>query len=164
MKHEIGPIIQVGIVVGDLDRAVSRYEKLLGWKDWNFNSVDTEEGKGARFTHRGETIEAKAKIAWKDLGTLEIELIEPLDENSVYAEFLRDHGPGLHHVMLAADDYPAAVARVRQEGCPIVAGGELQDTRFALVDAVEDLGLLIEFAEGGPLVPEPRAGNDDIMS
>lgn len=159
MKTEFPGIVQIGIVVRDLDDAVARYGFLLGWKDWNFNAVDTQAGKGRRFTFGGAPIEARARIAWMEVGAIEIELIEPRDEDSVYAEFLRDRGPGLHHVMLATEDYRASLADFEQEGYAVVASGELQQTRFALVDTVADLGMLIELAEGGPLVPDNASGS-----
>lgn len=154
MKTETPGIVQIGIVVRDLAHAVSRYGALLGWKDWNFNAVDTHAGRGSRFTFGGVPIESQAIIAWMDLGGIEIELIEPKDENSIYAEFLRDRGPGLHHVMLATADYAASLDDFKQKGYAVVVSGELQQTRFALFDTVADLGMLIELADGGPLVPD----------
>lgn len=159
MKTEFSGVVQIGIVVRDLDHAVARYETLLGWKDWNFNAVDTRAGKGSRFTFGGAPIEARARIAWMEVGGIEIELIEPQDENGVYAKFLRDRGPGLHHVMLATADYGASLADFEREGYAVVASGELQQTRFALLDTVEDLGMLVELAEGGPLEPDNSSGS-----
>ena len=158
MKAKFPGIVQIGIVVRDLDRAVSRYESLLGWNSWNFNVVDTRNGKGCRFTFGGAPIEARARIAWMEVGGIEIELIEPQDEDSVYAEFLRDRGPGLHHVMLATEDFRASLAGFEQEGFAVLASGELQQTRFALLDTVADLGMLVELAEGGPLEPDVASG------
>jgi 4-hydroxyphenylpyruvate dioxygenase-like putative hemolysin len=152
-------ILQIGIVVRNLNHAVARYETLLGWKDWNFNAVDTRAGKGRRFTSGGAPVEVRARIAWMAVGTIEIELIEPQDEDSIYAEFIRDRGPGLHHVMLATEDYAASLADFEQGGCDVVTSGELQQTRFALLDTVEDLGMLIELAEGGPLEPDNGSGS-----
>lgn len=154
MRTEFPGIVQIGIVVRDLDRTVARYESMLGWKGWNFNAVDTRAGKGRRFTFGGAPIEARARIAWMKLGAIEIELIEPQDEGSIYAEFLRDRGPGLHHAMLATQDYRASLADFEQEGYAVVASGELLQTRFALIDTLEDLGMLIELAEGGALEPD----------
>ena len=104
MKTEFPGIVQIGIVVRDIDRAVARYESL----------------------------------------------------------FLNDRGPGLHHVMLATEDYVASLADFEQKGHAVVASGELQQTRFALLDTVEDLGMLIELADGGPLVPDGTSGSSRL--
>jgi methylmalonyl-CoA/ethylmalonyl-CoA epimerase len=148
------PIIQIGVVVNNVDRCVERYGELLGWKDWHFNTVDTTLGKGRNFIFAGKPIEARARIAWTVIGQLELELIEPQDEHSIYAEFLRQKGPGLHHVMIEALDFRSTLADFAKHNCDVLASGELQNTRFALVDTLDDLGLLIEIAEGGPLIPD----------
>lgn len=154
MTAKYPAIVQIGVVVTDLEHCISCYEKLLGWNDWSFSSVDTAKGRGRRFTFAGAPCEVRAKIAWTVQGGLELEVIQPLDENGIYAEFLLDHGPGLHHVMLQTKDYDSSMNDFRASGYEVVASGELQNSRFALVNAVQDLGMLIELAEGGPLVPD----------
>ncbi len=147
-------IIQLGVVVRDVDHCVARYGELLGWQDWHFNTVDTARGKGRNFTFAGKPIEARARIAWTVIGQLELELIEPQDDSGIYAEFLRQKGPGLHHVMIEAPDFHSTLAGFAAQSCDVLASGELQKTRFALIDTLDDLGMLIEIAEGGPLLPD----------
>ncbi len=150
-------VVQIGIVVQSAEGTAGRYMELMGVTNWHFIEVDTEKGKGANFRTRGEPVKARAMIAWAQLGNVELELIEPRDEHSVYAEFLRDRGPGIHHVMFATGDYDACMDRMRANGVADMASGELQDTRFHLLDTVEPLGMICEIAEGGALVPD-RSG------
>ena len=150
-------VVQIGIVVQSAEGTARQYMELLGVTDWRFNEVDTEKGKGANFRTRGEPIKARALIAWAQLGNVELELIEPRDEHSVYAEFLREKGPSIHHVMFATGDYDACLDRMRGNGIAEMASGELQNTRFRLLDTVEPLGMICEIAEGEELVPD-RSG------
>jgi len=150
-------VVQIGIVVQSAEGTARQYMELLGVTDWHFNEVDTEKGKGANFRTRGEPIKARALIAWTQLGNVELELIEPRDEDSVYAEFLRDKGPGIHHVMFAAADYESCLDRMQKNGFETLASGELQNTRFQLLDTIEALGAVIEIADGEALVPD-RSG------
>ena len=60
-----------------------------------------------------------AKIVSARLGDIELELIDRRDSSGVYAEFLRDRGPGLHHVILAADD-ETGVHRLAEAGSPFL--------------------------------------------
>lgn len=147
-------IVQIGLVVHDAAATAARYEQLLAVQDWFLNEVDSGQGKGENFHHRGRVIEAKARIAWTRIGNVELELIEPLDEDSVYAEFLREHGSGIHHVMFGCADFDACSRRFTEEGIKELAGGELQQTRFKLFDARDSLGLICEIATGGELVPD----------
>jgi len=113
---EFEDIVQVGLVVRDAAATAAQYRKLLGVQDWYLNEVDSERGKGRQFHHRGRAIKAKALIAWARVGNVELELIEPRDEDSAYAEFLREKGPGIHHVMFGCADYEACSGRLFKEG------------------------------------------------
>ena len=147
-------VIQIGIVVSDVDKALKGYRQLLHVTEWNINHVDTRNGKGANFQNNGEAIQAKAKIAWAMLGNVELELIEPQDQHSLYAEFLREHGPGIHHVMLGTSDYASCLDSMHKQNIAVVGGGELQTTKFQMFDTRELLGFICEIADGGPLVPD----------
>lgn len=153
----LNQIVQIGIVVKDARATANRYRDLLGLDDWRFNEVDTLKGKGSNFRTGNKAIDAKALIAWIPLGSVELELIEPRDDDSVYAEFLRVKGPGIHHVMFEAPDYKNCVNHMNSCGISTLASGELQDTRFHLFDTLADLGLICEIAEGGPLIEDSTA-------
>ena len=153
-------IVQIGIVVTDANAAVEKYGELLGLRDWNINHVDTENGQGDHFHTRGKPIVAKAKIAWTQIGNVELELIEPRDEDSVYARFLHEEGPGIHHVMFATPDYDECVARMAAQGVATLGGGELQHTRFQMFDTAQSLGVICEIAVGEPLVPDEVVSTD----
>ncbi len=134
-------IVQIGIIVKNAKAAADNFRDLLGIGNWHFHA-------------HNRPIEAKANIAWTNLGMVEIELIEPLDEDSVYAEHLREHGPGLHHIMFETDDYAQSRSHLVENGVAEIASGDLQKTRFALFDMRAQLGLICEIAEGGALVPD----------
>jgi methylmalonyl-CoA/ethylmalonyl-CoA epimerase len=153
-KAVFNQVVQIGIVVRDAEATARRYRDLLGLDDWRFNDVDTVEGKGSNFRTGGQAIAARALIAWMPLGNVELELIEPRDETSVYAEFLRDKGPGIHHVMFVTPDYDRCVSHMASHGVSTLGSGALQHTRFQLFDTQADLGLICEIAEGEPLVPD----------
>jgi methylmalonyl-CoA/ethylmalonyl-CoA epimerase len=147
-------IIQIGIVVEDIDTAIEAYRDLLNIEEWNINHVDTAIGQGGNFHNHGDPIKAKAKIAWLTIGSVELELIEPQDQHSLYAEFLREHGPGIHHLMLGTRDYASAMDHMGSNDVAVIGGGELQGTRFQMFDTQALLGFICEIAEGDPLVPD----------
>ena len=147
-------IIQIGIVVSDVDEAVSNYREILGVRRWNVNYVDTVNGKGRHFHNHGNPIEARAKIAWTNIGNVELELIEPQDEHSLYAEFLRDKGPGIHHVMFGTPDYDRCIKHLASKKCETIGGGEFQHTRFQMFDMQKTLGIICEIADGDPLISD----------
>lgn len=153
-KPLLNQVVQIGIVVNDAKATAGRYCDLLGLSDWHFNQVDTTKGKGANFRKGKQSIAAKALIAWTSLGDVELELIEPQDDTSVYAEFLRERGQGIHHVMFSTPDYDTCREQLEANGIDVLGSGDLQETRFTLFDTQADLGVICEIAQGGALVPD----------
>jgi hypothetical protein len=44
-----------------------------------------------------------ARMAFTELGSVELELIQPLDGESIWADFLREQGGGIHHLRFNVD-------------------------------------------------------------
>ena len=153
-------IVQIGIVVPSVDEAARNYATLLGITDWNINYVDTNHGKGRNFRVDGKEVSVKAKIAWAMIGDIELELIEPQDDSSIYAEYLHSNGPGVHHLMFGTDTYQRTVEKMHRNGVESFVTGELQATEFRLFDTRQMLGTICEFATGDPLVPDEEVRYD----
>ena len=60
------------------------------------------------------------RVVFITAGPVTFELLEPRDEAHTVAKFLRERGPGLHHVSLAVGDLPAALARSRDAGVRLI--------------------------------------------
>jgi hypothetical protein len=78
------------------------------------------------------------------LGDVMLELIEPLDDDSIYADFLREHGEGLHHVGLDVPNYANALATLEGKGVRDIAGGLYKGVRYAYLSTDRDLGFIGE--------------------
>jgi 4-hydroxyphenylpyruvate dioxygenase-like putative hemolysin len=50
------------------------------------------------------------------IGRVQWELIEPLDDKSVYARFLAEKGEGVHHIALAPSSFDQAIAAAGKRG------------------------------------------------
>jgi catechol 2,3-dioxygenase-like lactoylglutathione lyase family enzyme len=146
-------VVQVGIVVADAAQTANRYRTLLGIDGWQVNHVDTAAGVGT-VDRAGKPVDVKAKIVWTDLGGVELELIEPQDDSSEYAEFLATRGPGVHHIMLGVADYRQSREHLATNGVQLLLEGQLQNTRFCLFDGSEELGMILELADGDELVAD----------
>ena len=94
-----------------------------------------------------------AKIVSARLGDIELELIDRQDSSGVYAEFLRDRGPGLRHVILAADD-ETGVHRLAEAGSPFLPRVSSKADAFGSTRRSRAPGISIEIAEGEALVPD----------
>jgi methylmalonyl-CoA/ethylmalonyl-CoA epimerase len=140
--------IQLAIVVRDLDAAMRTYVHDYGIGPWEINEFDP--GNVADMREDGEPVERSWRLAIAYVGQVQWELIEPLDEESVYARFLAETGGGLHHVGVAVPDFDEAVAEQAARGNGVLLGGEYKGIRFAYLDTVGDLGLVTEIFSGAP--------------
>lgn len=140
--------IQLAIVVRDLDAAMRTYVHDYGIGPWEIFEFDPANVADMR--EDGEPVERSWRLALSQVGRVQWELIEPLDEESVYARFLAEHGGGLHHVGVAVPDFDETVAAQAARGNGVLLGGEYKGIRFAYLDTVRDLGFVTEIFSGAP--------------
>jgi catechol 2,3-dioxygenase-like lactoylglutathione lyase family enzyme len=140
--------VQVAWVTRDLDSTERTLTALLGAKKW-------VRMPGIHFgpdscTHRGEPADFTADISLSYAGDMQLELIAPVDGESIYAEFLATSGPGLHHICMAATDetgFDTAVRDAQAGGAPVVMQGVMPGgMRFAYVSAADAGVPFIEIA------------------
>ncbi|HEY1517760.1 MAG TPA: VOC family protein [Solirubrobacteraceae bacterium] len=133
---------QVCVVVRDLDAAVRRYYDDYGIGPWYLFRYEDIEGVAG-----GERVRFSVRVALTRVDDrFEWELIQPLDDRSIYAEFLRERGEGVHHVAVEVPDLPAAIDW---------AGGMVQShagmhggrQRYAMLETAADLGLILEVSD-----------------
>ena len=95
-------------------------------------------------TYHGQPADYAMRIALAWIGPLRIELIEAVEGDSVYADFVKEHGYGVHHFGVLVDDMDAALAQRPPQGCSMTmdgAGfGRDGDGHYAYLDTEQDLG------------------------
>ena len=142
-------IAQVALVVPDLDTAVEAYWKLFGIGPWHIYTYGKPLVK--RMTYRGEPCEYRMRLALSHIGSLRIELIETLKGDTIYADFVREHGYGMHHVGVLVKDMKEAIAQASAAGFRVIqdgAGFGLDgDGHYAYLDTEHDLGMTIELIQ-----------------
>jgi catechol 2,3-dioxygenase-like lactoylglutathione lyase family enzyme len=103
-------------------------------------------------TSRGKKNPLSLKMAFANIGGVEIEWIQPVKGKSVYDEFLAKHGDGVHHLAYAVaspEQHAAQVQYFREKGVDIVQSGSWQGDKgkglFAYLDtSAKGGGLTIE--------------------
>jgi methylmalonyl-CoA/ethylmalonyl-CoA epimerase len=142
--------MQLGIVVRDLEATVRRYEDDYGIGPWRFDRIDL--GAANDYREYGEPVERSNRIAIAMVGRVMWELIEPLDEDGIYARFLAEKGEGVHHVAVATPDFDETVARAeRKDG--VMLSCKHSGIDIAYLDTLRDLGVTIEIFSGMPPAP-----------
>jgi hypothetical protein len=145
--------LQVAVVVRNLDEAVKRYADEYGIGPWAIYEFNPDTVTDMTIDDAPATF--AMRLADAALGRLHIELIEPLDDKSIYAQHLATHGESLHHVAFAVDDYASAEQELRRKGHHIIMGGRFQGSTFSYFSTEQALGFPVELFNGVPDGPPP---------
>ncbi|MEE8398435.1 MAG: VOC family protein [Desulfobacterales bacterium] len=87
-----------GVVVKDAEATAESWTQKLGAGPW-------------RFTDAGAL-----KLAHAQVGGIQYELLEPLEDQSLWAKFLAAQGEGLHHICHMVADVDDAVEKLKADG------------------------------------------------
>ena len=108
-----GGLFQQAYVVDDLTAAEAAMQGALGcgaFVDLPASDFD--------YVLRGEPVQCALAIGFARSGDLQIELLHPVRGQGVHVEFLRDRGPGLHHLGFMVDDRDRDDRRRQCAGVP----------------------------------------------
>jgi methylmalonyl-CoA/ethylmalonyl-CoA epimerase len=78
-------------------------------RDTDAALADFSERLGLRVVHQDELSAPPVRLTYLDVGNAYLQLVEPLDPGSELAQWLEEHGEGLHHICFGVDDVPEAV-------------------------------------------------------
>jgi methylmalonyl-CoA/ethylmalonyl-CoA epimerase len=140
--------LQVSVVVPDLEAAMKTYVEEYGIGPWDVYEFNPGNVQGMH--ERGEPVERTWRLALAQIGELQWELVEPQDDDSVYARFLAEHGPGVHHIGVAVADYQGTIEELGARGHEVLLGGTYNGVTFAYLSTDRDLGVVTEIFDGAP--------------
>lgn len=136
---------QIGVVVRSADQAVESLGKTFDIGP--FDIVDVEFADGLV---RGEPRDFKARIAFGQLGLVQVEIIEPTAGKSIYVDHLATKGEGLHHLGFFVPDYEQRLEEMRRRGVPVLQSGRIGRGRFTYFDTQSSAGIILEYVEATP--------------
>ena len=140
--------LQVAIIVHDLEASMRTYVEDYGigpWAIYEFNTDTVQDMKAD-----GQPLESSWRLALANVGQVQWELVQPLDDRSTYAEFLATKGEGVHHIGVAVPNFDEALARTAKQGREVVLGGKYNGVTFAYLPTGGDLGVLTEIFDAPP--------------
>lgn len=136
---------QLGIVVRDLEKGIDHW-KALGAPEFSIFELSSSKKTCGEVKLRGKPHMVEARIAAAEVDGTQIELIQPMDEHSLYYEHLQECGEGIHHLGIDTSDKPFPEVKEyfqKKYGDPIFEGVGAKFL-FAYFDCREELGTIIE--------------------
>jgi catechol 2,3-dioxygenase-like lactoylglutathione lyase family enzyme len=131
----------LGVVVKDLDKAKGFLSRVLGLGPWQV--IDYAPTKDELFI--GEPF--RLRIAVAELVPLALELVQPLEGKSIWSEFLKSKGEGLHHIAFTVPNWDEMVQKMEEAGSRMTAGGSINGKRWCYFETSPG-GVIIELGEG----------------
>ena len=120
-RINLPPVTQIGVVVRDMERALKYCSKTLGLGPFSPVSDLAID----KHWYRGEKSPIRLRVSRAIWGTMEYELIQPVEGRSAQQEFLDTHGEGLHHLGVEVTDYDGVVTMMSQAGLKTLVGMEI---------------------------------------
>lgn len=124
----------VGIAVANLDESIAFYEGAFGLR---LVQTETIEDQGVQ-------------VAMLSAGSVHLELLSPLAEDTSVAQFLKKRGPGLHHLAFEVSNIEEALEAANQHGLQCIdtkprrgAGGK----QIAFLHPKSTGGVLTEYCQ-----------------
>lgn len=135
MSALINGLDHIGVAVKSLDEAIGFYRDVLGLKLEGVHVLNDRKLRVAFFSSGNET---------------NIELLEPLENESTIAKFVASRGEGIHHLALKVKNIEAVLEKFKQRGLTLIdekprAGA--QGKKIAFVHPKSTRGVLLELCE-----------------
>jgi methylmalonyl-CoA/ethylmalonyl-CoA epimerase len=124
----------IGIAVKDLDQAMKLYRGAFG--------IEPDLVYESSYT--------KAKIAFFPIGGIRIELIQPVDPESVVGKFLEKRGEGVHHISYRVKDVDGSLAELEKKGIQLIdkkSRKVRENERVAFLHPKSTNGVLVELIQ-----------------
>jgi len=124
----------IGIAVKDLDQAMKLYREAFG--------IEPDLVYESSYT--------KARIAFFPIGDVRVELIQPVDLESVVGKFLEKRGEGIHHVSYRVKDVDGSLAELEKKGVQLIdkkSRKVRENERVAFLHPKSTNGVLVELIQ-----------------
>ena len=127
-------IEHIGLAVNNLDKDAPFWKHVL------------------KISHKGTEVVEDQGVTTDiyDTGRGKVELLEALGENTAVGKFLKNHGPGMHHVCFEVDDINNAINELKESKIQVISDnpttGE-EGYKVVFIHPKSTGGVLVEMAE-----------------
>lgn len=140
-------ICQVGILVHDIEKTGQEYASFFGVDVPSVIHSGLPERVKAEYN--GRSCDATCRMMFFNLGDMQLELIEPDAQSSVWRDDLDARGEGLHHIAFQVKDSKQKAQELANAGFPLRMMGDYGDNSgcFHYIDTRDALKITIELLE-----------------
>lgn len=107
MPVKVSPLVHIEIVVPDADEAYRFLNRVFGAQKTQLEFAGFLDGPVAHVVH-------------VELGGVVLQFIEPRVDGTIWSDFLKEKGPGVHNLTFIVEDIDEAVKALEREGVPVL--------------------------------------------
>ena len=137
-KSPFTKVHHVGVVVENMDKALSHYDA-LGIGPFKPLKLSPSEG-----LLRGKTLITTPIISMGEVGGIVIELLQPTEEDSLIKEFFESKGEGVHHIAFLVDDIDKETDKLVKKGFDVLFSQKSGKGGCAFFDTGKIGGMFVE--------------------
>lgn len=151
-KEMFSNFVQIGVVVADLDQVIRNLNDIFNIGPFRIIDWPPEGRPDIQKVYYGEPGNFTARMAFTELGPVELELIQPIDGKSIWADFLREHGGGIHHIRFNVNDVTPVQDYLAENGIPSAQSGSgiRPGTTWMNFGSEDKIGFVIEIMNALP--------------
>jgi len=139
--------IQIGVLVKDLDGYLQKLNDIFGMGPFRIAEYPPKDALPYREYH-GKEGNFTAKFCFYHLGNIELELIQPLEGENIWQDFIDKHGNGIHHLKFLVPKHKPVEEYLNKNGYQIYQQGQgvgpNKDRVWAFYPTYEDIGFDVE--------------------
>ena len=136
----------------DIDRAAKTLNDTYMIGPWDFFSINDKTTAGMKV--RGKETGFSYKISVCQLEDVELALVMPEDDKSIFSDFSRIGRQGPFYITFKVDDYQNASEAAADMGISEIQCFSWQDRRISFLDTRSDLGFVTCIHEEVPIMTE----------
>lgn len=125
LKETFSSPIQIGLLVRDLDTVLKNFETILGMDHFRIADFPPSWDPDVVREYQGKKGDFKAKFCFYLWKNIEFEIIQPLEGENIWNDFLNEKGGiGLHHIKFAVESHAPVEEYFASLGIPVIQKGE----------------------------------------
>lgn len=118
MPAKISPLVHIEIVVRNAEEAYRFLKRVFGAEKTQIGFASFLDGPVNHVVH-------------VELGGVVLQFIEPRMAGTLWSDFLKEKGPGVHNLTFVVDNLKDTVKALKNEGAPVLLTFPLNWTEFA---------------------------------
>jgi len=138
--QSVSNLSHIGFVVKDVEKTIEFFSSL--WDTGPAKRVDYAVSQDEVIA--GEPF--SMKVGFVNLGTVMLELIQPVSSGSLWAKFLEEHGEGIQHIAFGVSNYDEVVSSFLEQGHTMVTSPPYKGLRWCYFQT-QPGGTLVEFRD-----------------